>query len=265
MPVKINIPMYSSYVDGVRVGAVYAPALAQQLSSRAPEDLSPSGKKAIRLVASIGAEVKRIRGDRVVVGAPRPGELRNVVMASMTATYNALSSKAELGDPGADRIIGLRDRYLGETRGARPDGMALWTIATGALETIDAEEAGAEIDALIGPEFLSSLRKRTLALGAAIGIGRQAVEAPDTTAMRDALWRFSRATSRYCRVLVAEVDEDDAASVSRFVRAVGPIDEYRASMRGSGASEAANEPPREEEPAPVVDEEPREGGLTPVA
>ena len=81
--------------------------------------------------------------------------------------------------------------------------------------------------------------------------------------MRDALYRFSRAISKYCRVLAAEVDEDDAESIARFMRAVSPIDEYRAVVRTSGGGVVTDEDEGEQPVTPAVTPTPVAPVVTP--
>jgi hypothetical protein len=61
---------------------------------------------------------------------------------------------------------------------------------------------------------------------------------PSTTALQEALGRFGRAVGAYGRAMAATCDEDDPASVARFLKAMAPIDVHRAGARGNGESDA---------------------------
>ncbi len=88
-------------------------------------------------------------------------------------------------------------------------------------------------------------------LSIAIGAGKKARELPSTTALQEALRSFSKAVAKYCRVLAANVEEDDPQSVERFRKAVAPIDEYRSRQTRSAEPVDAADPA-----APVVEPEP---------
>ena len=66
---------------------------------------------------------------------------------------------------------------------------------------------------------------------------------PSSTALAEALVRVSRAIGAYCRALMAETDQDDEASVARFMSAMAPIDAHRASSRGGTDEDGAPEQP----------------------
>ena len=244
---NINIP-YSSYVDGVRVGALYVPVVARQLLNRAPGDLGTEGKKALRVVVAVSDEVQDVRGERTGQSNARVAEPRAALLTAYLAMHGSLTAKGDLGGKQAARAIEIRIAYLGDDKIGRADAQAVWTIADGALRKIDAAGIGGEIDSLIGPDYLATLRERTRTLGEAIGVGRTVHESIDSTKMRAALRRFTKATSKYFRLLAAEVDEESEESVDRFLKAVSPIDEYRASVRASGVSEDEDEG---EQPAPA--------------
>ena len=96
---------------------------------------------------------------------------------------------------------------------------------------------------MVGPELHSAARKATQALCEALGIGSTARETPSTTRLQHALTRFSREVTRYARILSADVDVTDLASVERFRKAVMiPIDTFRSRRGASPEIERPSEP-----------------------
>jgi hypothetical protein len=82
----------------------------------------------------------------------------------------------------------------------------------------------------------------TAKLADTIGTGRADKTTPSSKALLEALNRFGRTVGKHVLVLAASVDEDDDASVERYLSAIQPIEAHRASMvRGGGGGEEEEE------------------------
>lgn len=131
---------------------------------------------------------------------------------------------------------------------ASGDASGVHNGAQRAIARAGEDGLGAEIDALIGPEFLEAARRTTEQLGEVLGVGRAPVRAPSSTALQQKLGRLSRAIGHYLRAEAARVDEDDPASIARFVEVLGPVDAHREATRRRGAS---TEPESDGDPVPA--------------
>ncbi|UJR81527.1 hypothetical protein [Sandaracinus amylolyticus] len=172
---------------------------------------------------------------------------RDAFINYWAALHELLVSKARLGTAFGDdgvRAQALLDAYFPEGVGfARLDAYAAWFEGQRRLDRMVEEYRLEEIGALAGAAMLTAVKKGTAALGEAIGVGRTArTEVPSATALQEALAKLSRAVGAYARLLAAKVDEEDAASIERFRRAVAPIDEYRAMRVKEGVVEEPVEP-----------------------
>ena len=77
------------------------------------------------------------------------------------------------------------------------------------------------------------MRTATEKLGNAIGAGTEQRDIPSKTALAEQVGEFARAVAAYARVASARVDEKNGESVQRFLKAMAPLDGYRASRKGS--------------------------------
>lgn len=89
----------------------------------------------------------------------------------------------------------------------------------------------ASAPAVAGAHFLPFIRRAHDAFGEALGVLNAPRELPDTTALAGAVNALSYSIAEYGRLMVGELVREDAASVERFRRAMGPLDHHRASAR----------------------------------
>lgn len=240
---------FGVYTDALRVSAAFAKALGHALFYAMPSDADERERAAVQLVVERGDAIDRI----------------------LDARQDTVHAKVEFGTFGRC-WGGLYDALVAKTRlpatmsrtaptAARlietifPDGIlfirlrapAAWADGDRRYKRIVELGLEGDIATCIGDEYVPAAHLATVALGEAIGTAKARRAAPSRTGLADALRLFSRAVRRYCRVLAANVEEDDAASVERFRKAVLPIDAYRRSVRargGIGRNDDADPAPR---------------------
>ncbi|AKF06988.1 hypothetical protein [Sandaracinus amylolyticus] len=264
MSIILNPPDFRAY-HGLRVGAQYAKPVARQLFNVAPDDITPDERKALRVVVAVGDDVQSVFAERDRFSSARLQPIRISFMNYWAALHGVLDAKARLGDAFGDegaRARAVLAAYFADgVSFSRLDAHAAWFEGQRRLDRMSDEETADEVEALAGAAVFAAVKAGTAAIGEAIGVGKatRASDVPSATALQETLAKFSRAVGAYTRLLAAKVDEEDAASIERFRRAVAPIDDYRA-MRGkeSGAG-APSEPPVVEptepgEPATPADE-----------
>lgn len=245
---------YQDYVRNVRSSSTLAPVLAARLHKAAPEDLTPVQKKALKLVLTSADEVTSTQSERDRMA---PGKLRPVLDAfsnDWTAFFEALAAKARV----PSRVSDVGKRAAAIETSLFPDGVSFtqlpaesaWSEGKRRIGRIDEERLTGEVGELVGTEFLTAARQSTAALADAIGTGAAPRSTPSSTGLFDALAKFGRAVGRYGRLLAADCDEEEPASVDRFLRAVAPIDVHRSTMRGGGGGQDdTSEPPAPQAPA----------------
>lgn len=263
MTIPLNVPDYRNY-QTFRAGAQYAKPVARLLRNAAPADLSADEKKALRTIEESAAQIQAIYAERDRVTKGRVRAVFDGFINYWSAMHEVLAGLARLdtqfGDVG-ERARALVGSYFPDAVSfVKLDAHAAWFEAQRRLDRMREEGQVEEIGALAGEPVFAAVRKGTAELGEAIGVGKTPRgELPSTTAMQEAVAKFSRAVGAYGRLLAAKVDEEDAASIERFRRAVAPMDEYR-SMRSKGGAGEGEEPELPEEPsepevtpAPVVE------------
>ncbi len=231
---------FADYVRGVRTSAQGAVVLAARLEWAAPTDITPDEKKALRVVKARAADVQEVLGDRDRLA---PGKMRPLLVAfanDWSALYDALTAKARLPSHVSNR--GPDAAML--SMSLLPDGESFTQLdaETARVEgqrriaRIHDEQLAPRIELLVGDGFIEAVKNSTGILGNALGTGRQKRTIPSTTALQEALVRFGKAVGAYGRVLAWQVDEEDEASVKRFLDAVEPMDVHRAAQRDGGTS-----------------------------
>ncbi len=236
---------FADYVRGVRTSGPAVAVLDARLDKAQPPDITAAEKKALKLVHQRAEEVAVVQAARDRLA---PGRLRPLLLAfanDWSGVYEALGAKTRVPKEISD--VGERAEKVQVS--LFPDGVSFtqldaetaWSEGSRRLQRIDDEELEQELDALIGKEFVLAARKGTGALGAAIGTTDGAAESPSSSALQEAITRFGKAVGNYGRVLSASCDEDDEASVQRFLKAVSPLDMHRAMMRSS-ASDTTSAP-----------------------
>lgn len=246
---------FGDYVGGVRATSQTAAVLAARLEKAAPTDITTEEKNALRQVLATAREVHRVQSDRDRLA---PAKLRPVLddfvndwsaLADALVAHGRLSSSVSEEAPLAATLA----------RSLFPDGVAFtqlpadraWSEADRRLSRIETEELADDLERLIGAQFVEAVKQSTGRLANAIGTGPDAQPVASTTALAEALVKFGRAVGAYGRILAAHCDEEDDEAVARFLRAVAPIDQHRATMRPSHGRDH-DEPEAEEPSSPGV-------------
>jgi hypothetical protein len=231
-----------------------------------PADASADEKKAMKLVVDSADAVAGVITERERAGVGR-------VRPMMLAFINAWSGGSEVlgglarvdGQLGADAKAMSEALFSDGVSFVKLDATAAWFEGQRRLDRIDDESLGQKLAALVGEQLVTQMRTTTENLGNAIGVGAEHVELPSGTALAEKVAVFARAVAAYARLLSAKVDESDGDSVDRFRRAMAPLDDYRASRKGSTDEEedTTDVPPV----APVTPATPVMNGapVTPVA
>lgn len=246
---KNNSSLLHSYTGRTRIPAAHAGALGLLLEKSAPGGLTAAQKKKLDAVVAAGAEVEVARGMREASGVAL-APLQRAMGAAFGAIDLMLEGlsllPASAGDLG-ERATKLRAMIFPDGREfARATTVDACMTGRRVLARIEDRHLTRELSALIGPAPLAAAKTATSDLGEALGLGDKDVERTSPTVVADALEKFVTRLSAYARALAADVDEDDDASVQRFVDALAPIAQFRVLPRESGA---ADEEPSAPSPA----------------
>jgi hypothetical protein len=225
---------FASYVESARFGATYCGPVARRLLNSMPADASSDEKKAMKIVVDSADAVAGVITERERAGVGR-------VRPMMLAFINAWSGGSEVlgGLSRADGQLGADAKAMSEALFAdgvsfvKLDANAAWFEGKRRLDRIDDEDLGRKLAALVGEQLVTQMRSTTVSLGNAIGVGTEQIEVPSKTALAEKVAVFARAVAAYARLLSAKVDETDGDSVDRFRKAMAPLDDYRASRKGS--------------------------------
>jgi hypothetical protein len=229
---------FTTYVRPLRVHARAAPVLASRLAHAAPADLGGRARAALDAVHAAANDVQAVQSERDRAGPRRTRAARDAHNSLWGALYSVLTALRQLeGTRRAERAAMLVETLF-------PKGLSFLSLDAGAswsegvryLTRIHDEGLAAELDAVAGPEFLEVLKQRSAALANAVGVGDESRRRPRAAALAAALARFGHAVCAYARVMAADVEVSEEASAARFLRAMAPIDEHRASARRGRAA-----------------------------
>ena len=264
MDIKITLSDPLALIAETRFNSVTSVMTIDRLVRCAPVDLTADEKKALKAMVAARNVVEGVREERATW---QPAKLRPVIARNATAwggLSNVLAAKAGLspeiaGDKPA-RAQALRDALFpdGGVPQLKLDADTSYLESRERIERIDREKLAHEVSAIAGSEHLDDVRASTEALGEAIGVGSSARVTLNSTAMQDALRHASHAVGLYGRQLLAKLDENDDASVKRFVDALAPLADHKATLaRGpvaddSGAPTDGATPTTPTEPAAPV-------------
>jgi hypothetical protein len=257
---------FENYVRGIRCSGPSVAVLMARLEKAQPPDLTPPEKKAFKLLQQRAHQVELVLAARDRLA---PGRLRPVLLShadGWNALYEALVAKSRIpvsiSDVGARASALVGSLFADGTSFTQLDAETAWSEAQRRLTRIVDEELEHELTQLVGPELLEVARAATTTLGNAIGT-RGDAEAPSSTALQEALALFGRAVGAYGRALAANCDEDDDASVQRFLKAVAPIDLHRANMRAGSDAGDTTDPTSTSTTQPALAQQPTSSGGVP--
>ncbi|RZO62402.1 MAG: hypothetical protein EVA89_09200 [Sandaracinaceae bacterium] len=243
----------STFIRPKRFDGLTGVFLARALLEVTPED---ADERLLREAARVRTEAEHIRLTLIQRRHQTPAEVGkwgSRVDDGWMAIDLALESKTRLApSPSATRATELRQEIFPDGTGfVRLPGKRQWSHSDLLLQRIDDAGLAAELDALLGPEYLAYLRPAHEAYGRALGLGRDANDTPESDALRDNITSLSYAIAEYCRILVGQLVRGDEASEARFRRAVGPL---AAHLEATARRRAAGEEPEEPTPEPDLDE-----------
>lgn len=243
----------SSYARRTKVTPQNASVLVRRTMLAAPGDLTEDQRASLRNLGRTneGLDDAKHRKARLDPGTIRPQ--LNDSNASWGGMSDALIAAERLPrSKKAARAAKLRAAIFPD--GApylQNDAETSYVDARDRLELIRREELGDELDDVLGPEYREAAEQTTAALGEAIGVGQTPKPLVSNAEVQEALNSVSLALAVYVRKLLADLDETDPASVHRFLAAVAPLDQHRASMRARGETdeEEPSEPDAPVEPS----------------
>jgi hypothetical protein len=243
-PVRVA---FEDYVHGPRADAESATTFASQIDHASPSDLGTEGRKQLRLVTRTAAEVAAVLSERERNAPARVRPAMNGVIGAFSGLNGTLLAKAGLPvdvNEDAERAGEIQALiFPAGVAFANADAPTVHGASTRLLARIADEGLQRDVDRIVGPEFLVAIRKATNELGEMLRARGEKKPLPSSTALADALSRFSRAIGAYCRALMAETDEDDEASVARFMSAVAPIDDRRPGARTTDTTDKPDPTP----------------------
>jgi hypothetical protein len=233
---------FSDYVRNVRCSAQTTAVLAARLQKAAPHDISAELRAALRAIAVRAADVAEVQSERDRLGPARVRPLLSAYDNGWSALHEALVAAARI--PAVVSNRGQRSRAILES--VFPDGIsfvvldaeAAWAEGKRRVDRLRDEGFEATLAELIGSDFVATVDTVTKDLADAIGTGSRPHVVLNTSALQEALWRFGRAVGNYGRLMAATCDQESAASVERFLRAMAPIDAHRNAARSGGDHEA---------------------------
>jgi hypothetical protein len=241
---------FRPYVDSLRVGAQYAKPVARLLVHSAPEDMTTEERTRLMAANALANEIGGVIYDRSQVSSARVRQPLLNFTACMGAFHNALEATASV--PEAEST---RSKRAKELMGVffpeglsftKLDAFAAWFEGDWRFQAIEADGLTEEMTSLTGPDIFPAAKRATVTLGEALGVGETRRDQPASRALQHKLMQFSRKVSSYLRLLSSSVDEDNEASVQRFLKAVAPIDQYRRGRAASEEEEIVLAPPAEE-------------------
>ena len=241
---------FSTYVTNTRFSAADGIVLGMQLITAAAGVDAARPRKALELVRREVVELQDITRGRL---RPTGSALRSIAArlgGGYVGARMILDGLARITTSEAQaRVSSLRVRLLPQgTKFVTGEFSELYTTSENLLRRVEEHGLEAEIDELVGSEFLPFIRAQHAAFGEALGVGETAIDVPDGRAVATQIGALADAIAAYGRAMVGWVDTEDEESLAAFQRAMAPLDRHRRSLANGG---------RETEPeAPVIEEDP---------
>ncbi|UJR81153.1 hypothetical protein [Sandaracinus amylolyticus] len=256
MPSPIEID-YRAYASNIRVTAESAMPLARRLQKALPDDATPLQTRYCREVVAAAELVQQVKSERDRLAPEKLRPIKLLFQNDWGALHDTLSgtSRVRVGNRGARAAKLLQTLFTDGLVFTLLEADEAWSEAKRRLDRIEAESLADELTEIVGAEFLDGVKLGTRELAEAIGVGRGTRELASPNGLQAALAEFGRAVGQYMRALLADVDERDPATVQRFAKAVGAVDQYRSTPMRAPTSETP--PARDGAPA-------NGGGETPV-
>ncbi len=244
---------FPKYLTPVRVSTASAVVLVRRLINAAPKDLKAPEKKKLKRVRADGVKVQEIANARE---RARPENLTPEdrhfdgywgIFRDQVTTWLRVEGEPEYA---------LAERF---TSLLFPKGITFvtlsyeeeWFESAKRLKIIDDEGLEDDLGQLIQPRVLPKLRVAHNALGEGLGVGDTYVQPPDGQALLGALRQLSTDVAEYARILSGTVDTEDPKSTARFLSAMAPIDQHRATYAPGPSEPVDTQPTQAQQPAPA--------------
>jgi hypothetical protein len=257
---------FPKYLTPLRVSTASSIILVRRLINAAPKPLSGPEKQALRELRAAGVKVQEIASARE---RARPENL-TPEDRRFDGYWGLLR----------DQIVGWL-RIEGEPEYALAERFVKLLFAKGItfvtlsyeeewfesdkrLKLIDDGDLEGDLVKLVHPNVLPKLRTAHAALGEGLGVGDTYVEPPDGQALIEALRQLSLAVAKYARILAGTVEVDDPTSTARFLSAMAPVDQHRATYGTPPSQPVDTEAPTAQPVAPDPDEPGPDAPLPPV-
>lgn len=218
------------YTNPIRIASVDAVALHLQLERCKPADIDADERAALDEVKAAAENVRLVRIARSQTSPSALKEPRLSTSTAVSSLHGGLAAVASLSaehGPEGPRAAEVVQRVFPDgTSFLRGDATAVWEGTDMVLQVIDAEGLGPAIDALVSPTLLRAVRTTHAKLRHAVVSGGVAPSVP-SSALRDAMSRFTFAVAQYARALAGRVRHDDEASLAAFFSTLAPLDQVR--------------------------------------
>lgn len=254
MAEETTVPDIALYSRVPPLDVPTAMALGQAILSAAPKSPPADLKKALKGVEQEAKALKGLWSEREALGR---SEDRRPYDQSLDGAWGCAHDRLDaLGRLPADRYpsaaeaVQLRQAIF-------PDGLAFlklpyeaeWAESQRRLELIASRGWEADLNRLIGSEFLTEVRRCHKDYGEVLGITRPLKPAPLDVNLTDGLRKLGAALSRYSVKLVASYDDDSTTEWKQAVHsALRPFDELRTAQARRASSDRPSPEPTPPEP-----------------
>jgi hypothetical protein len=260
---------FANYVRGPRITASGGVVLGIRLLRSAPLDPTPAELAALARMRAAAMAVQDAVGERHRTSGSslRPFDRRfDGCWAALHGRLVAWTRMLER--PEAERALALLAKLF-------PNGLqflvssyeAEWFHSRMLLDRMHKDDLYDDVVELAGEPIVTGVEQAHAALGEALGLDGDVSPDADAGAssgassglgVGESVLRLADAIANYGRILSGNVEIDDPDSRARFLRAVAPIDAYRARNRRSSSdgdpSQALNEADGDSEEFADIDE-----------
>ncbi|MGE0791376.1 MAG: hypothetical protein AB7S26_37220 [Sandaracinaceae bacterium] len=257
---------WASYLIATRFSAAEGVVLARNLVANAMTEPPPPVARSIERMTERRVVLEALVDVKLEAGPSELQPLDQMVDKLWVGLRMALEAAARL--EGTDR--GERGASLLKT--VFPQGTsfvmlnhrAQWLTADRILQRIERLGLDGELASIAGEDYLPRIRELHARYSEMIGAGPTPTSRPSKRAIATAIAELSEAIADYGRLMAGISDREDPDSLARFLRAMEPLDTYRArAFGGRGASEDAidevediAEEPTDDEPTDAPDPPP---------
>lgn len=240
-----------------RISAPGGIVLVKRLLISAPDDLTVREQKALSKVRDQGVDVQRIMKLRARLAPVNMEAEDRELDGWWGAIHDQVGAWTRVpSHPNYREAVSLQSSLY-------PEGLTFtnmkfevqWVESNVRIERIDEESLKSRLEALIHPALLPLLEQAHWAFGEKLGVGETEVEIPDSTELIESMRDLSFLIGDYARVLSAQVDIEDEASIARFKKAIAPLIRHR-KENGSTPSRPSASGSSDDDPETPIPEPP---------